>query len=143
MLWGFHDEPCNQSKSRLWEIFPLQCVIEVCGIWSSWNISASSWYMCPQLACCLLNTDLGPTVIHTFQPPISFLLYSALLFCFSALAFIFILLRLSTPIFILILVPACHCLFSSQGPLATLQHQKSDIEMSCPFMSARYRKGRK
>lgn len=27
--------------------------------------------MCPQLAYCLLNTDLGPTVIHTFQPPMS------------------------------------------------------------------------
>lgn len=92
--------------------------------------------MCPQLAYCLLNTDLGPTVIHTFQPPVSFLLYSVLLFCFSALAFIFILLHLSTPVFILILVPPCLCLFSSQAPLATLQHQKSDIEMSCSFMSA-------
>lgn len=123
--------------SNVWYIWLQSFVRSICGILSSWNISASSWYMCPQLACCLLNTDLGPTVIHTFQPPVSFLLYSRLLFCFSALANIFILLLLSTSIYILILVFPCLCLVSSQGPLATLQHQESDIEMSCPFMSAR------
>ena len=44
-------------------------LLEGCGILSSWNISASSCkrYMCPQLACCLLHTDVGPTVIHTSQ----------------------------------------------------------------------------
>ena len=51
MLWGFCDEPCNWAKSRLCEgeeaaqrvvyLITLLC-FELCGILSSWNISASS-----------------------------------------------------------------------------------------------------
>lgn len=49
------------SNSNVWYIW-YNPLFEVCGIVCSWNISASSYkrYMCPQLPCCLLNTDLGP-----------------------------------------------------------------------------------
>lgn len=49
--------------------FDNHLLLEVCWLLSSWNISVSSRYMCPQLACCLLSTDLGPTVIHTSNLP--------------------------------------------------------------------------
>lgn len=98
-------------------------------------------FMCPQLACCLLNTDLGPTVIHTFKPSsvVSTLLVTLLNLYHATL----ILLLLSTWLFILAPALPCLTLFFSQGLLATFQHQKSDIEMSCPFTSARDIEGEK
>lgn len=118
---------------------------EVCGILSSWNISASSRahtkkkrYMCPQLACCPLNTHPGPTVIHTLQPSrvLSTLLRVTLSFLRSgspSLSLCFILLLVFTPVVILVPSPF---LSSSQGLLATLQqHQAPDIEMSRPSVS--------
>lgn len=69
----------------------------------------------------------------------SFLLYSGLLFRFSApspplsLSLCFILLLVFTPVVILVPSPF---LSSSQGLLATLQqHQAPDIEMSRPSVS--------
>lgn len=49
MLWGFSDEPCNRSKSRMWKksVFPpttmcgiadSKVLLEVCGILSSRNL---------------------------------------------------------------------------------------------------------
>lgn len=91
---------------------------------------------CPQLACCLLNTDLGPTVIHTFQPSVLLTpLWVTLLFLYTGsyfYSFAFL-----TPVFIVALLLRASASFFAQGLLATLQHQKSDIEISCPFMSVR------
>lgn len=87
--------------------------------------------MCPQLACCPLNTHPGPTVIHTLQPSrvLSTLLRVTLSFLRSpSLSLCFILLLVFTPVVILVPSPF---LSSSQGLLATLQqHQAPDIEMS-------------
>lgn len=92
--------------------------------------------MCPQLACCPLNTHPGPTVIHTLQPSrvLSTLLRVTLSFLRSgSLSLCFILLLVFTPVVILIPSPF---LSFSQGLLATLQqHQAPDIEMSRPSVS--------
>lgn len=94
-------------------------------------------YMCPQLACCPLNTHPGPTVIHTFQPSrvLSTLLRVTLSFLRSdSLSLsLFYALLVFTPV--VILVPSPFLSFS-QGLLATLQqHQTPDIEMSRPSVS--------
>lgn len=136
MLWGFGDEARNWCKRRLWKTtaFPPTAMSgipdnnhlsEVCGILSSWNISASS---CKKGSC-------APS-----KPAVSTLMWDLLWFIrharvLSTLALIFILLlsfffTRVVPFFFL----SSHF---SRGLLATLHHQKSDIEISL-HVSKRY-----
>lgn len=127
-------------------------LFEVCGIVCSWNISASSCkrYMCPQLPCCQLNTDLGPNApaqhwssaccdsyFPTLFCPFYSILWVTLRFCSLALfslnssAFINSRIR-SLPSF-------ASSSFFSQGLLAILQTRNLILKKPCPFVSARDR----
>lgn len=141
------------SNSNVWYIW-YNPLFEVCGIVCSWNISASSYkrYMCPQLPCCLLNTDLGPNApaqhwssacCDSYFPTLFCPFYSipwvALRFCSLALFF------LNSSAFINSRIHSCYrpllCphFFFSEGLLAILQTRNLILKKPCPFVSARDR----
>ena len=117
----------------MWDFEQLEYI---CVIWQKKKKKKRKRYMCPQPACCLLNTHPGPTVIHTFQPScvLSTLLRVTLFVSPLRLPLsVFILLLVFTPVVILVPGPF---LSLSQGLLVTLQqHQTPDTEMSRPSVS--------
>lgn len=105
------------------------------------------WYMCPQLACCLLNTELGPSVIHTLQPSHVLSQYSTLSYSFvSICCLLFLLFRyLSIPVFILVPALPCLYLFSPSLKASWPPCSTRNLILKCPvpFCQQELWKGRK